>query len=81
MDEVGLSEPYFSLVRVNVDVDVLRGKGQEHEYHRVALFGQDVPVGFGQGMQEDTVAHHAPVDEEVLGIATGATPRRWRHES
>ena len=80
MYEVSLSEPHLGLMRMDIDIDILWGKRQEHKHHRMAFLRQDMAVGFRERMQEDAIAHDASVDEEVLGVATRTAPRRWGHE-
>ena len=77
VDEVRLRKAHFGLMGVDIDINILRRKGQEHKHHRMALLRQNVTVGFREGMQENPISDEATVDKQILPVACGAAPRRW----
>jgi hypothetical protein len=50
MHEVGLDEADLGLMRMHIDIDILRRKRQKHKYHRMTLFGEGMAIRFGEGM-------------------------------
>jgi hypothetical protein len=48
--EVGLEEPDLGLMRMHVNIDILRRKRQKHKHHRMTLFGEGMAICFGEGM-------------------------------
>jgi hypothetical protein len=76
VDEVRLRKAHFGLMWVHVDIDILRRKRQEHEYHRVAFFRQDMTISLRERVQEDPIPDDATVHKQVLRVACGTAPRR-----
>ena len=69
VDEAALAEANLCLGGVDVDVDLLRGHLEEEQDDREGCWRDDVAIGFGEGVEDETVADEAAVDEDVDGVA------------
>ena len=71
----GIAEPHLGFRRVHVDVEPIRADVQKQRQHGVAVARQQILVGAAHSPQQQTIAHRAAVDEEVLGLGIAAVQR------
>src|SRR5579863_5291161 len=66
---------------MNIDVHFCRRHFEEQQDDRVDRGWNDVAVGFGERVLDESVANQASVDEDVNGIAVQLLDLRLRHEA
>ena len=81
VDKLRMPEPHFDLSRVHVDVDFLVRQFEEQQHNGENSRRRHVAIRLVNRMQQQPVAHQAPVDENVDAVAVRALHLRTRRES
>ena len=81
MNETTVAEADLGFRRMHVDVDLFGVALEEQERKWVRTRGHEIVVRRGDGMEQQTVANQAAIDEDIDGIAVPLLHLRAREEA
>src|ERR1700683_4715450 len=71
MNELWMAEAHFDFRWMNVHIDFFVRQFQEEKHAREYSGRHDVAIGLADRVQQEAVAHQAPIHEDVDSIAVG----------
>src|SRR5712671_1309153 len=81
MDKLRAAETDFDFCWVHVDVNLVVGHFEEEQRGGENVAGENVAVGFVDGVENQAIADEAAIHEDVDAVAIGALDFRARGES